>query len=189
MLIVLSHRVRGVLMTVSRAFPILETLLSVRPILWILLIALQVVSASFFVGDVTSDFLAGGWIAHTVYEGIATGSLLFGVALGCFELWHLTRRVQSSEDGFQAATAAFSDMIRRRFAEWNLSPAEEEVALLTLKGFEIPEIGKIRCTATGTVRAQLSKIYEKAQVVSRSQFVSLFVEVLIEAPPAGQGMP
>ena len=41
--------------------------------------------------------------------------------------------------------------------------------------------------AAGTVRAQLTRIYQKAGVNSRSALASLFLDELIAAPPYRRG--
>jgi len=58
---------------------------------------------------------------------------------------------------------------------------------LTLKGFDVAEIAKIRGAAAGTVRAQLTRVYAKASVSSRPQFISLFIEDLLDGPVVVSG--
>jgi DNA-binding CsgD family transcriptional regulator len=73
-------------------------------------------------------------------------------------------------------------MIAERFSTWSLTAAEAEVALLTLKGFDAIEIAGFRNSAAGTVRAQLSGIYSKSGLHNRGQFVSSFIDDLLESP-------
>jgi len=79
-----------------------------------------------------------------------------------------------------------------RFAEWKLTPAEADVAMFALKGCDAAAIAEMRGAATGTVRAQLARVYAKAGVSSRADLVSLFFDDLLdglgadaEARPAG----
>jgi len=57
--------------------------------------------------------------------------------------------------------------------------AEADVAMLAIKGFEILGIAEMRSTAASTVRAQLTRVYAKAGVTSRSQLVCLFIDDLL----------
>ena len=94
-----------------------------------------------------------------VMEGIAPLALIVGVA-----------------------RAVFFARVRDQFATGMLSPSEEDVARLMLKGFDIAEIAEVRRTAQGTVRAQLSSIYRTPGHASRGRFVSAFLDGLIDRP-------
>ncbi|WP_210766507.1 LuxR C-terminal-related transcriptional regulator [Caenibius tardaugens] len=71
-------------------------------------------------------------------------------------------------------------MVQIRFVQWQLTPAEADVALFALKGCDVAEIAALRATAAGTVRAQLARIYAKAGVTSHTALLALFVEELID---------
>lgn len=149
------------------------------------LVALQAVSALFFLGDVTADVLATGLDPHTRYEAVATLALICGVLFGGLETWRILRRSRATESALKIASGAFSDLVADRFAHWSLTLSEQQVALLTLKGFDTPEIAALRGTARGTVRAQLGHIYAKSGTTGRGQFVSLFIEELLDEPLIG----
>ena len=72
-----------------------------------------------------------------------------------------------------------TNLINAFFDEWHLTQSEREIALLILKGIDNDSIAKMRGTAKGTVRAQCTKIYAKANVDSRTQLLSIFMEELI----------
>lgn len=149
---------------------------------WVALVMLQGASAMFFIGDVWTEFMDAGFVAHTVLEGTATIALIFGVVLGGFEVYRISRIATEAGESLKRARAEFSDLIHQRFAQWSLTSAEAEIALLLLKGFDIAEIAEFRRTAQGTVRAQLSRIYEKSGHPSRGRFVSSFLDILIDTP-------
>ena len=146
------------------------------------LIAIQGISALFFVGDVLADFVAIGFDWHTTYEAIATLALLLGVCFGGVEMLRTIRLGRRAEVALKMASGAFSELLTDRFGEWGLTPSESEVALLTLKGFDGPQIADLRGTAPGTVRAQLGHIYAKSGCNGRGQFVSLFIDALLDDP-------
>lgn len=162
--------------------------LGVRTWVLILLVLLQAISASFFVGDVFADFMALGFDPHTMYEAIATLALICGVVFGALETVRTIRRSRRTEDALRIASGAFGDLVRDRFAHWDLTRSEQDVALLTLKGFDGPEIARMRGTADGTVRAQLAAIYAKSSTHGRGAFVALFIDALLDGPMDLPGM-
>ena len=72
-------------------------------------------------------------------------------------------------------------LIETFFDQWRLTPSEREVALLILKGINNDSIARVRGTAPGTVRAQCTQIYAKAEVDGRAQLLSIFMEELLHA--------
>jgi len=146
------------------------------------LIALQGLCAGFFVGDVLADAAEVGLDAHTAYEAVATLALLLGVLYGALEVRRALSRGRKAGSALRMASGAFAQLVDERFTAWQLTPAEAEVALLTLKGFDGKEIAELRRVAEGTVRAQLARIYLKSGCSSRGRFVSLFIDDLLDSP-------
>lgn len=155
-----------------------------RAALLAVLLALQALCAVFFVADVVSDFKLDGIDAHNVFEGVIALTLVLGVILGGVEMRRTLERNQRAEAALSAASGAFAELIEERFGQWGLTPAESDVAMLALKGFDVAEIAGFRGAAAGTVRAQLARIYAKAGVSSRTQLVALFIEELLGGPVA-----
>ncbi len=154
-----------------------------------ILVMLQGISATFFVGDVFADYMSIGLDPHTSYEALATLALVLGVLFGSVEMWRTVSRQLRAESALRLAAGAFAEMVTERFTAWSLSPAEAEVALLTLKGFDASEIAAFRNTAHGTVRVQLANVYTKSGKHNRGQFVSSFLDELLEHPIApGSGL-
>lgn len=52
----------------------------------------------------------------------------------------------------------FDSLLQDRFREWDLNPAETDVALLTIRGIKIVDIARIRHAHDGTVKSQRSTI-------------------------------
>lgn len=154
----------------------------------VVLLIIQALCAVFFVGDVFQDVRFGGATPHALFESAVAVVLFAGVILGGYEMRRTVERNRRAEDAATAASGAFATLIKARFEAWHLTAAESEVAMLALKGFDVAEMSSIRGTADGTVRAQLTRIYAKAGVTSRPQFVSLFIDDLLAAPIiAGNG--
>jgi DNA-binding CsgD family transcriptional regulator len=77
------------------------------------------------------------------------------------------------------ARGSIAELLDIKFNHWGLSPSEREVALFALKGCNIAEIARLRGSAEGTVRSQLSQVYTKAEVTSQSMLIGQFVEELV----------
>ena len=69
--------------------------------------------------------------------------------------------------------------IDRQLERWGLSPAEQEVALLLLKGLSHKEIADLRGTGEATVRQQSTGIYRKAGLDGRHDLAAFFLEDLL----------
>jgi len=67
-----------------------------------------------------------------------------------------------------------------QFESWNLTNAERDVALLTIKGLKISEIAEYRHSRPGTIKAHLHAIFKKANVSSRPELLATCLESFIE---------
>lgn len=137
-------------------------------------------------------------------EGVGWGHLFVEllVALSCFAVllslwWHTLTlsakrrhtleqeldRTRADLKQWRAKTQELLDglgkAIHDQFVEWNLTPAEQEVALLLLKGLGVKEIAAIRETAEKTVRHQAAAVYRKANVEGRNDLSAFFLEDLL----------
>ena len=146
------------------------------------LLVVQVLCAVFFAADVFNDLRWGGLDAHTAFEGVVALALVLGVVFGALEMRRTLERNRRVEAALTVASGALAQLIDAYFKRWSLTPAESEVALLALKGFDVAEIANLRGAAASTVRAQLARVYAKAGVSNRSQFVCLFIEDLLSGP-------
>ena len=143
---------------------------------------LQVVAAVFFVADSVIDVWMPPARLPSALSWLEIGialALMAGITLGAL----LTRR-QFLEAGereriIAVARGAIAEVITDRFAEWSLTAAESDVALFALKGFTIAEIARLRGSAEGTIRAQLSQVYSKAGVSSQALLMASFFEELL----------
>jgi DNA-binding CsgD family transcriptional regulator len=153
---------------------------------WFILLVLlvQLISAFFFVTDIASSYI-GIWSAPLSWEmrefleiGASIG-LTLGVILGAYSLWRAHKDRDLAQQRLRRASGAFMTLLDERFAEWGLTPAERDVALFAIKGMSTAEIGSLRATSEGTIKAQTNAIYRKAGVSGRSQLLSLFIEDLM----------
>ncbi|MGL4280484.1 MAG: helix-turn-helix transcriptional regulator [Albidovulum sp.] len=139
----------------------------------------QGVAAAFFVLDAWSDLSGGEGGQHTIVEAIIASGLVLGGLFGVRELSRSHVLLRSHETALAAASGALAEVIDAQFTEWRLTPAEREIGMLALKGFDIAEIAQLRGAAQGTVRAQMTSIYAKSGTSGRAQFAAYFVEDLL----------
>lgn len=81
------------------------------------------------------------------------------------------------------ARREYSSVIQTQFSQWSLTPSEQEVAMLLLKGLSFKEISGVRNTKEKTVRQQASIIYSKANLDGRHEFAAWFLEDFLEHKP------
>jgi DNA-binding NarL/FixJ family response regulator len=75
--------------------------------------------------------------------------------------------------------AGLSAAIDRQLAQWGLTPAEQAVALLLLKGLSHKEVAALREVSETTVRQQARAIYRKAGLSGRHDLAAFFLEDLL----------
>jgi DNA-binding NarL/FixJ family response regulator len=146
---------------------------------------LQLGCGAVFLNDLISEWRAQR--LHAEVELIAVVALAIGATLFLREALHLSRRNARVERELHVASGAFQTVIEQHFDDWGLTPAERDVALLSIKGVSIAEIARMRDTREGTIKAQSTAIYRKVGVSSRAELVSVMVEELISGvqPKAG----
>lgn len=147
------------------------------------LLVLQVLAGAFFLADTIVDASDGADGESVLLSGLEIGlavALLAAIVMGALLLRRLTIEAHRREQALALARGALGEVMAQRFESWGLSRAEADVALFALKGSSIADIARMRGSAEGTVRAQLSQIYSKAGVSSQSGFVALFVEELLD---------
>ncbi|SFS02041.1 helix-turn-helix transcriptional regulator [Yoonia litorea] len=147
-------------------------------------VALQVFCAALFTFQIASSvfgFAPYGWQLYELIEIGAALGLIIGSALGWVVLRRTVQRNSIVEDQLRLASGAFMDVLEERFTDWDLTPAERDVALFAIKGMSTQEIAGLRGVSEGTVKAQTNAIYRKAGVSGRTQLLSLFIDELMVA--------
>lgn len=123
------------------------------------------------------------WQLHELLEIGGAVGLVLGLFLGVIAFHQAGRVRAEAEERLRIVSAAFQDLLEERFRQWDLTPAEADVAMFAIKGLTIHEIAYFRRTSEGTVKAQTNAIYRKAGVASRPQFLGLIIEELVEGRP------
>lgn len=152
-----------------------------RPLLkrWVFVLAalLQLGCGAVFLADLVSEWRADQ--KHAQIELVAVVALALGAVLFLREALNLSRRNSRVERELSVASGAFQQVMAQNFTEWGLTPAERDVALLSIKGVSIAEIARLRDTREGTIKAQSTAIYRKVGVSSRAELIAVMVEELI----------
>ena len=150
------------------------------------LIAVQSACGAVFLADVARDYSSLGRLFladwQNIVELLAALSLLIGIGLEGWFLTRLLQRDQRSQRSLTIASGALHEVIEGYFHSWSLTPAEKDVAHLTLKGLSIAEVAALRGSRDGTIKSHLNAIYRKSGVTGRGQLVSLLMEDLMDKP-------
>ncbi|KIT14460.1 helix-turn-helix transcriptional regulator [Jannaschia aquimarina] len=160
----------------------------------IFLVTVQAFCAVVFVSDIVISVLGLRttpieWQTREFIEIGAAVGLILGTVAGLVAIRRSEARARQAEDSLRIASGAFHDLIEGRFEDWQLTPAERDVALFSLKGLSLGEIATVRGTSEGTVKAQAAAIYRKAGVSGRAALLGLFVESLMDDTLLPEGEP
>ena len=146
---------------------------------------IQAACVALFVFGIVAEMIGGvpDWrtneLALLIRMGVALG-LMLGTTLGWSALRHSMQKTRETERKLKDASNAFMDVMTEHFDQWELTPAERDVALFSLKGMTVNQIAELRGTSNGTVKAQTNAIYRKAGVNGRPQLLSVFIDDLIQ---------
>ena len=145
----------------------------------VILAAAQALAATWFLADVLME-IPDIWLNpfHQVPEVLAVIVLWITTTVSIRRVASLLRHSDAIEVRLATASRAFQDLVEEALDRWDVTEAERDVAILTLKGLTIAEIAEARGTRPGTVRAQSVALYRKAGVSNRLQLLSLFVDDL-----------
>lgn len=140
--------------------------------------------------DVLTDISLGVPVWHIFTEslivlvsGIGAVFLIQDIRARTSNISKLKQALLISDDKFRdisdemkSARHEYSAIIHSQFKQWSLTPSEQEVAMLLLKGLSFKEISGVRNTKEKTVRQQASFIYSKANIEGRHELAAWFLE-------------
>ncbi|MGK7312675.1 MAG: helix-turn-helix transcriptional regulator [Candidatus Longimicrobiales bacterium M2_2A_002] len=164
-------------------------------------VILVVALAFIIVGGVTDLILdePDRWLSfHVIFELLMiTGAVVLATALwlgwwraerSAMELRRSLEERKAERDAWrQSAEQALEGLgvaINEKFDEWELTPAEREVALYLLKGHTHKGIARLTDRGHQTVRQHAAAVYRKADLAGRAELSAFFLEGLM-LPEAG----
>lgn len=148
--------------------------------------------------DVYEDIHEGASLAHIVPEvAIIIVAAFFVIyllrALALNRQRSLSRSLQELKDAQKVSTRwkesaskfkkGIVEAIEKEMNDWGLTPAEQEITFLLLKGFSLKEIADLRNTSERTVRHQSTLIYRKSGLTGRAQLSAYFLEDILSPDP------
>lgn len=151
-----------------------------------LIIGLFGLIAALIAWDLVVDYGEGADWRHVGIELL----VLIAAASGMTLLWRRFHRTRSDLAEARAQARQWQAQnreiiqglgraIEAQFADWKLTRAEAEVALLLLKGFSHKEIATLRETSERTIREQARAVYRKSGLAGRSSLAAFFLEDLL----------
>ena len=142
---------------------------------YILLVLMTTYVLCFFIYDIWKDWQED-WSWHFIFESVAVFSLLI-LIFYFFKEWHQNYlMIQNYKKEIDQIQSSIWAEIEKQFQEWKLTSAEQEIAMMLIKGFSMKEISKFRSTAENTVRQQANTIYKKADLQGRHELSGCFIE-------------
>lgn len=151
--------------------------------------ALLVLCMAFFMVEIVYE-VAEHWdqgfkgnymqLIHLVFEVLSVIFLIFAFQISWKYQIALRRFAEFEHRTLAALREKFDDLITARFDEWELTSSERDVALLSFRGMKTTEIAAARGTRVGTVKAQLSSVFHKAGVTTKSEFLAMFMDAFLD---------
>lgn len=142
-------------------------------------------AALFFILDVTLDVSHHvtslkaydvNELLHTLMECFA----VLGLLLATYQMHRDRHALESTLDTqTKQLSSVLSDVEERLNAlasDKQLTTSEKDVMLLCLKGLSVEDIASARNVASSTVKVQLSSIYKKFGVKSRSELLAILLD-------------
>ena len=155
------------------------------------LLALNIIQLTCGIGFVVDFYLEfpapWGWhylslegVLHLGSESMIMGLLILGFAIARSATRTLGRQRDYLDRKLSALHGDFDRILNDRFDHWRLTPAQRDVALLTLRGLRLSDIATARGSAEGTIKAHLSAVFRAAGVRTRAELVGLFMEDFLD---------
>ena len=98
------------------------------------------------------------------------------------KLWLGWWRARAETMRLRAALEGLGSAAERQFNEWQLTRAEQEVALLLLKGYSHKHIAAATGRSERTARQHAVAVYQKASLTSRAELQAFFLDTLSASP-------
>ena len=135
----------------------------------------------YFIYDIIHDLIyedAFG-TAHFTFELFAFIGLSIALVAGVRYVLIIRVRLYGEEQRNYAFAQNLVQILNQQMDEWKMTPTEQEIAWLIIKGYRFSEIAQLRGVKESTTRLQATSIYSKAGVNSRSELVAEIFHTLL----------
>ena len=144
--------------------------------------------------DIWQDSHAGDGLALIAFDLVLVSAIgMLAVYIFVLEPLRARRENRRLEESVQSQGAALQRAsgiarkhleglgayIKAQFDDWGLTTAEQEVALLLLKGLSMKEVSETRGVSERTIRQQATTIYGKGGLAGRASLSAYFLEDLL----------
>lgn len=151
-------------------------------ILWLGMV-LSTVCTVFFAMDIFGDMVLDREFptqnTHHIAELFVVVLSLVSFVFHFRELKRFFKQHRKTRHQVRVASGEFAQVIETLFTEWELTPAEKDVAIYLIKGMSFADIATIRNAKEGTVKAQSNALYRKAGVKGCHELLALFLDELL----------
>ncbi len=135
----------------------------------------------YFVYDIIYDLIVedafGTW--HFTFELIAFIGVSMALVAGVRYLLKVRVKLYGEEQRNYVFAQDLAEILNLQMSEWQMTPSEQEIAWLIIKGYRFSEIAQLRGVKESTTRLQATSLYAKAGVSSRSEFSAEIFQTLL----------
>jgi DNA-binding CsgD family transcriptional regulator len=151
--------------------------------------ALLLCSILFFAFDVALDIVehihtgqaySASALTHLVFEMLACGLLVYSISLLLEDLRDSDEKVVEAIATIDNYKAGAQKLLSSKFDDWGLSEAEQDISLFILKGLSTNEIADLRGVTPGTTKNQITAIFKKVGVSSRTELLSILIQEMFD---------
>lgn len=119
-------------------------------------------------------------VIHLLFEIFAVFALIGGLFVSFKYLAKLKSENDTAAAHLHRLRVDFDQHVKIKFNQWGLSDAEQDIALLMLRGLSNSDIADLRDTKLGTVKLQSHKVLQKSGTTSRTEFMSIFMDEFMD---------
>ena len=135
----------------------------------------------FFVYEIVNDIIGGESLAHHMTETFFFLLTFIILIIHVNDAYQTRKELQALKAREEQKSAEPSEQIQKQLEEWKLTPSEQEISWLIVKGFSFAEIAHIRSVKEKTIRAHATNIYQKSGTENRNDFAARFIDDLLNA--------
>ena len=136
---------------------------------------------TFFFGDIIYDLINGeAKTAHFYLESIFVVAMIILFSFQIREFNTMRNEIASTRQELSTLRKGTTKLINSQINLLNLTGAEKDIAWLIIKGVSYKEIARLCNVSERTINRQVGSIFKKSNTSNRHEFISGFIEDLME---------